>query len=195
MQFFNDNYIQKWRRSQYGSSVGMLKESYVEDSMESLYENFSAHPEAAKKYDIFLSHRYEDKKYVRDLLEILYKKYKLSVYVDWIVHPDLDRTNVTKATASVIREDMKRCKSLWFLTSKTSETSKWMPWEAGFMDGYNGNVLICPYINEGYFQGAEYLSLYPYVRPSQTKESKRDCIAVHDNHDCVTFESWLNRSK
>ena len=46
-------------------------------------------------FDIFLSHSFLDKSEVQGLYQEL-TDFGFTVYVDWIVDPHLDRTNVTK---------------------------------------------------------------------------------------------------
>jgi hypothetical protein len=54
-------------------------------------------------FDIFLSHSFLDREEVLGLYYELTSK-GFSVYVDWIVDPQLDRSNVTKESASLIRK-------------------------------------------------------------------------------------------
>ena len=62
-------------------------------------------------FDIFLSHSFLDKDIVEGLyIELTNQGY--SVYVDWIIDPYLDRTNVTKASAKLIRNRLKISKLL-----------------------------------------------------------------------------------
>ena len=87
----------------------------------------------------------------------------LSVYVDWIEDPQLDRTKVNATTAAHLRERMKRCLSLVYATSQNASSSRWMPWELGFFDGAHGpdQVAICPIATgTGSCAGEEYLGLY-----------------------------------
>lgn len=119
----------------------------------------------SQKYDIFLSHSFSDAELVLGVAKVL-ERAGLSVYVDWIEDPHLDRSNVTQKVAEYIRERMKSCGSLVYATSKNSTTSKWMPWELGFFDGYKpGKIHIFPLLEKSSdsFKGQEYLSLYPVL--------------------------------
>lgn len=116
-------------------------------------------------FDIFLSHSYDDKKYIYNLFKIL-TNHNLSVYVDWIIDSELDRSHVTKDTAELIRKRMQQSKCLLYATSLNASDSKWMPWELGYFDGYSkGKVAIIPIVDNenSSFYGQEYLSLYPYI--------------------------------
>lgn len=141
------------------------------------------------KFDIFLSHSYLD----RDEVLGLYRELTdmgFSVYVDWIVDADLDRTNVTKATAELIRDRMKNSKSLLLAISTNASMSKWMPWELGFIDGKTDRCAIVPIskdnANLSAFNRVEYLKLYPYIDISSN--------ILWVNEDATTyisFRDWL----
>lgn len=91
---------------------------------------------------------------------------RLTVYVDWIDDPQLDRSRVTRATAALLRNRMRQSKSFIFATSKSSPDSKWMPWELGYFDGFRpGHIAVLPLVQtQGEsFIGQEYLGLYPSV--------------------------------
>lgn len=87
-----------------------------------------------KEYDIFLSHSFQDAETVY-LLYAYLKSLGWSVYVDWIEDSQLDRQNVTRATAELLRIQMKRSRILVYASSNVSKDSKWMPWELGFLMG------------------------------------------------------------
>lgn len=74
-------------------------------------------------FDIFLSHSYDDKKYIYNLYKIL-KSYNLSVYVDWIIDSELNRSRVTKDTAELIQKRMRQSKCLLYATSQNASDSK-----------------------------------------------------------------------
>ena len=123
-------------------------------------------------FDIFLSHSFLDKDEVQGLYQEL-ADFGFKVYVDWIVDPQLDRTNVTKATAELVRQRMKSSKTLLLAISTNAAMSKWMPWELGYVDGHTNKCAIIPVSKERTppksFEGTEYLSLYPFIKklPSQ----------------------------
>jgi hypothetical protein len=93
---------------------------------------------SAARYDIFLSHSFSDAALVLGVKRILEEDGELRVFVDWVEHPELDRSRVTAKTAAIIRAAMKNSNSMIFATSETSPSSKWMPWELGFFDGKRG---------------------------------------------------------
>lgn len=125
----------------------------------------SAATAATTEFDIFLSHSRLDAEIIAGVKSLLEAR-RLTVYVDWIEDPQLDRTHVTPKTAELLRIRMRHCKSLVFATSESSPDSKWMPWELGFFDGFKpGHVAILPLVKTtgARFAGQEYLGLYPYV--------------------------------
>lgn len=90
----------------------------------------------------------------------------LSVYVDWIDDPGLDRGEVTRKTAAILRTRMRASRSLVYAHSPSSGESKWMPWELGYFDGFKpGCLWILPLVAnyDSEFSGQEYLGLYPTV--------------------------------
>jgi len=133
-------------------------------------------------FDIFLSHSTSDAEIILGVKGVL-EDYGKTVYVDWLEDPQLDRSNVTPATAEVIRLRMRQCKSLIYVHTANSRSSKWMPWELGYFDGFNGAVAILPITQnqQSNYEGQEYLGIYPYLdeAPAQGK---------------TTNEIWINKS-
>jgi hypothetical protein len=122
------------------------------------------------------------------------------IYVDWIEDSHLDRENVNKQTADLLRTRMQRCQCLFFATSENSFSSKWMPWEAGYFDGVNGKVAIVPIpdtvVTGDAYEGQEYLSLYPYVTLNYPSETERPNLYINDDEDTyVLFSRWLRGEK
>lgn len=118
-----------------------------------------------ERFDVFVSHSIKDAEIVLGAKSIL-ERSGLSVYVDWIVDPHLDRTRVSGTTAKRLRERMRQCCSLMYLHSRYSTVSRWMPWELGFFDGVNGNVAVLPVVPDAgslSFAEQEYLEIYPKV--------------------------------
>lgn len=125
---------------------------------------------AIANFDIFLSHCLRDAILIIGLKRMLESE-GLRVYVDWIDDVELDRTDVTPATAAQLRQRMESCRSLVYATSQNASSSRWMPWELGFFDGTHGaeSVAICPIsTGTGRYVGEEYLGLY------KTLEKVRD---------------------
>jgi hypothetical protein len=145
-------------------------------------------------FDIFLSHSYVDK----DDVEGLY--YELtgmgfSVYVDWIVDPHLDRSNVTKATATLVRRRLHSSKSLLLAISVDAALSKWIPWELGYVDGHTTNCALIPVskstVPTNSYRGVEYLSLYPFITKVQDVNNIQRLWVVEEARRYTTLQSWL----
>jgi hypothetical protein len=116
-------------------------------------------------FEVFLSHSRLDADVIAGVKSLLEAR-GLSVYVDWIEDPQLDRARVTEGTAEVLRMRMQHSKSLIFATSESSPSSKWMPWELGYFDGSKpGHIAILPLVKSAgsSFVGQEYLGLYPPI--------------------------------
>lgn len=148
-------------------------------------------------FDIFLSHRYEDREAVKGLADELVNDFKYSVYIDWIVDSTLDRSKVSKSTAEILRNRLSRSRCLWYVTSVDSAASKWMPWETGFADGKTGKVAICPLVSgeKTSFSGLEYLSIYPYVDRCMAKDSSKTSLWINESVGVYcSFDSWLNEN-
>jgi hypothetical protein len=158
-----------------------------------LKESFSAY-KSNEFYDIFLSHSYRDKNVILGLKDFI-EKLGYSVYIDWLVDTQLDRTDVRKDTAKILKDRMKNCKCLFFAFSMNSPNSVWMPWELGIFDGINGKAAILP-INdtnlEKYnFEGQEYLALYPYIGKDNDTEGKMRLWVIESADKYITFDGWL----
>lgn len=148
------------------------------------------------QYDLFLSHSYLDKDLVYSLVN-LFNKAGYSVYVDWMVDTQLDRSKVDANTADQLRTRMKMCKGLAYVSTTNITQSKWCPWELGYVDGNkNGRCAIMPVLetNAGSFTGQEYLGLYPYIDYEKCQESGEYEFWVNDPSDKKTYvklSDWL----
>jgi hypothetical protein len=115
-------------------------------------------------FDVFLSHSVKDADVILGIVAAL-RQQSLKVYVDWIVDPQMDRSRVTPETAERLRQRMRQSASLVYAHSNQSGSSKWMPWELGYFDGFRSAVAVLPIAQttEESFAGQEYLGLYPYI--------------------------------
>jgi hypothetical protein len=116
-------------------------------------------------FDVFLSHSYEDAALIVGIKALLERE-RITVYVDWLEDPQLDRSQVTLDTADLLRERMRHCGFLLYVSSQASVDSKWMPWELGYFDGFRPDrVGILPVVSTpgAGFIGQEYLGLYPLI--------------------------------
>jgi len=179
------------RKSELISKYNLKQSNLVSELGEKYYSSIKLHESSEQfsvlsRYDIFLSHSYNDARIIKLIKEMLEEK-GYSVYVDWIVDNNLNRRNVTSTSASLIRNRMNCCASLLYITSESAEKSVWMPWELGYMDAKTGRVAVAPILDEEVdFDGREYLGLYPYL--DLTNES----FYIHKNiSEWVNFSGWM----
>lgn len=117
-------------------------------------------------FDIFLSHAAADHQQADEVGDAL-RAAGYTVYCDRGDDPELDRTCVTKETASVLKGRMRQCNVLVYVITESAHESKWMPWELGFFDGVRGKIVVYP-TNEQALANAsrqEYISLFPIIQP------------------------------
>ncbi|MDF2940232.1 MAG: toll-Interleukin receptor [Gammaproteobacteria bacterium] len=151
--------------------------------------------DSTKKYDVFLSHSFQDKSDVL-LVKMMLEEFGLSVYIDWEQDKQLDRKAVTKHTASILKNRMKDSQVLIYLITPNSKNSKWMPWELGYFDGLNQNIRIAvmPLIlDDTDYKGAEYLSLYPYIDKAKSTIGDQEYLWVNsiDTKGSYKLQNWI----
>lgn len=144
------------------------------------------------RFDVFLSHSSQDAEIILGVKAIL-ESVGLQVYVDWIDDAQLDRSNVNRETADLLRRRMRQANSLVWAATDAASRSKWMPWELGYFDGFRPNhVAILPLLDspgEG-FQGQEYLALYPVAQPDRVGTYLRSLFIVDRGREVKTFEAF-----
>ena len=150
----------------------------------------------SETFDVFLCHAVRDAEIVQGA-KVLLERRNLKVYVDWIVDPEMDRSAVTAGTADILRQRMKNSRSLLYLFSANSKRSRWMPWELGFFDGFNGTVGILPIrptTGALDFSQEEYLGLYPKVELQDTgiwvNRTKDTPVPGTDSKNFTSFRTW-----
>ncbi len=148
------------------------------------------------KFDIFLSHSFLDREEVKGLYQEL-TDFGYSVYVDWIVDPQLDRANVTKDSATLVRNRMKNSKTLLLAISTNATLSKWIPWELGYVDGNTNKCAIIPVSKDvtppKSFKGTEYLVLYPFIKKLPLQDTNENKLWVIESEFSYSqFDSWLS---
>jgi hypothetical protein len=147
-----------------------------------------------REFDIFLSHSYSDANVILGL-KIEVERMGYSVYVDWVEDEQLERSDVNKHTADLLRKRMRQCRCLFFVTSTGSGFSKWMPWECGYFDGIKGRVAMCPISEQpgvDEFKGQEYLDLYPYVTKDRPRNREHYTLWINESPNTyVVFDRWL----
>jgi len=146
-------------------AVGLAAIPYISKSASQILTEDSRRFLSTDRYDIFLSHSYQDAEVIYGIKRII-ESIGLKVYVDWINDSGLDRGKVTAQTAQTLRERMQTCSCLVYVHSANATHSVWMPWELGYFDGFKpAHVWILPLVAEydSEFKGQEYLGLYPPI--------------------------------
>ena len=196
MPYFSEDYLTRTAsyRDYRSLNEEIIKVASTSPRGREIMKALSFEEPETKRFDIFLSHSFLDKALIWSLKKE-FERIGYSTYVDWVEDYGLDRNNVNKDTAEHIRNRMKNCELLFFATSSNSSSSKWMPWECGFFDGFKGKVAICPItkVQGGSFQGTEYLSLYNTVEYAKIKSNQKDELWIHENNaKYVTAREWIN---
>lgn len=150
-------------------------------------------------FDIFLSYRSLDADVVLELANSLRTEFGYKVYLDRWIDPYLKPSSINKETAECIRDRLRHSRCLIYASTMNAGSSRWMPWEAGFMDGQNRPVAILPVEETEYDaeteanKGLEFLSLYPYVSKDPIKGSGKMFLWINEKADTYcTFADWLN---
>lgn len=167
------------------------------DSGAALREAVETAPVSAT-FDVFLCHSIRDAELVQGAKTILEGE-GLSVYVDWIVDPQMDRSAVTSDTAARLRTRLKHSRSLLYLFSQNSKRSRWMPWELGFFDGRDGAVGVLPVVPDAGgldFGQEEYLGLYPKVELQDTglwvNRTDAHPVGKSDTANYKSYRGWIS---
>lgn len=147
---------------------------------------------AVAQHHIFLSHAYDDREMVLGVA-LMIEDLGYSVYVDWRDDPSLDRKNVTKQTAEILRARMKSSRCLFYSTTENASASKWMPWELGYKDAHNSRAAILPVLRHSTqsYDGQEYLGIYPYVTQNRDTAQKERLWIHRTPTRYVVFDKWL----
>ncbi len=117
-------------------------------------------------YDIFLCHSTDDHEEIR-ALKAFYENQGKRAYVAEIDDPGISSNGINKHTARTLQNRMMHSEELYYILSKNSQDSTWMPWEVGFFDGKKSGIKIkvVPIVDEHDYEildfpGHEYLELY-----------------------------------
>lgn len=180
-------------------------DSILASAAESVLESEAARVGSSyfTKFDAFLSHAYSDKIVVLGLYSLL-TGMGYSIYVDWIHDRHrLNRAAVSASNAAILRDRMHQCKSLLFATTQNYTSSKWMPWECGYFDGFDskavgssirgGHVAVLPVVQStgSSFTGQEYLGLYPVA---QKRAALNRGLEIHNQTNTLksmSFDAWI----
>lgn len=161
-------------------------------------ESLRAASKQSGSFDVFLSHSVRDARLVLGVRRLL-EAQGLSVYVDWIDDPQLDRGSVSPSTAARLRVRMGSSRTMVYATSRAAQSSRWMPWELGYFDGFHGpqRVSILPIEGPttGSFAGQEYLGLYSVVDRVVGPYGAEPSVVLHESSNRQSFRSFAGRTR
>jgi hypothetical protein len=82
---------------------------------------------------------------------------------------------------------------MFVATSANTSKSKWVPWELGLTDGWNGKAAILPILEESTlaFHGQKYFELYPEVQQGASFAS----IAIVDSQRSKPWHQWVREPR
>lgn len=189
----NKNYLLQQAEMRNISEYGMSKQRIVNENVELSMHYDSTQRRNVREYDIFLSHSSLDQRLVLTLVR-LFNEAGYSVYVDWIEDTQLDRSNVNKNTAQILRNRMKCSKGLSYVATSNATNSKWCPWELGYFDGWkDSRCCILPIMETTVFKGQEYLGLYPYIEYEKINGKDKYDFWIYNQgtDDYIILRSWL----
>jgi hypothetical protein len=114
---------------------------------------------------VFLSHSSVDDAIVPAVISF-FASFEASVYAD-----DFDKRlpNPPSAiTASILKSEIRKCPRFVVLTTPSSRTSRWIPWELGLADGYKGippnaTLMFTPEGIVETWTKEQYFNLYPKI--------------------------------
>jgi hypothetical protein len=180
--------------------MALYTKRYLQEIADSVTLNeskhFSQRDMHPSTFDIFLCHSYLDKAVIKGLYVELIRQ-GLTVYVDWIVDPHLNRDNVTKDTAETVRKRLRSSHSLLLAFSTNSGLSKWVPWELGYVDGHRNNCAIVPVsdTDQQSYKRSEYLLLYPQLlKPGDHVQRNASAYVAESGNTYVGLAGWSKGS-
>ena len=139
--------------------------------------------EHRKTFDIFLSHSSND---VNILLKIktMLNATGINVYIDWVNDRlELRRELTCQDTAKVIIERIKASNAMIYVSTDSSATSQWTPWELGYAHALGKKISVLTLENNG--NRPAYLDIYPKA------ELQEDKVMVFQNENAITISEWL----
>lgn len=148
----------------------------------------------AKKHQIFLSYRHQDRSYVPGVAKFL-KSLQTGLYVDFLDEELASAPN--DKTAPILRSRINQSTKLIQLITPNSSSSKWMPWELGLGDGLLGypNAVTLPVIND-YNRSIdqEYLDMYGHIETTQNRgKTFENWAIIYPDGSALWFKEWLDK--
>lgn len=143
---------------------------------------------------VFISYRRKDKKYVVPIVKFL-KRIGANVYIDYL--DDSLPNPPDNSTASILRRRIKASDKFILMATPNSKESKWMPWELGLGDGFDGyeNTIILPLLeSRNYWEEREYYRVYGHVNKTENRfpAQMNTWQITYPNGNNVELVRWIN---
>lgn len=143
-------------------------QSYAQIRLDEARSSINEYSQYTRKTTVFVSHKHDELQELKGVLGFLQTQYGVKTYID---SQDPTMSKLTSATtATNLKERIKRCDKFILLATNTAIESKWCNWELGYGDAqkYKEHIALFPLKPRGSldssYRGAEYLSIYPYIR-------------------------------
>lgn len=166
---------------------------YLSASRIPIYE-FSQY--TPRRTTVFISHKHDDLDDLKGVLGFLEKSYGVKVYID-SRDPAMPPTT-SSATATKLKDRIKKCDKFLLLATNSAIESKWCNWELGFGDAnkYQEHIALFPLKPQGTtddaYKGSEYLQIYPYIRYFDGTERYKGIQQIRRGYYVVFPESDTN---
>jgi hypothetical protein len=149
--------------------------------------------------NLFLSHSLSDVAPARHAVAVL-QEHGASVYID-IEDGGMKAASSSSDIATRLRGAIETCKRLVVIVTENTHTSRWIPWEVGLSDAFNGTgrVALLPLKQSAsareLWVNQEYFDLYARIERSVSSDYKPYWSIRMPNGQYWTLRAWLDHTK
>lgn len=165
-------------------------QSYAQIHLDEARSSINEYSQYTRKTTVFVSHKHDELQELKGVLGFLQTQYGVKTYID---SQDPTMPKLTSATtATNLKERIKRCDKFILLATNAAIESKWCNWELGYGDAqkYKEHIALFPLKPRGSldssYRGAEYLSIYPYIRYEDGTNKYSDGKNIEKGYYVVT---------
>ena len=165
-------------------------QSYAQIRLDEARSSINEYSQYTRKTTVFVSHKHDELQELKGVLGFLQTQYGVKTYID---SQDPTMPKLTSATtATNLKERIKRCDKFILLATNAAIESKWCNWELGYGDAqkYKEHIALFPLKPRGSldssYRGAEYLSIYPYIRYEDGTNKYSDGKNIEKGYYVVT---------
>lgn len=139
---------------------------------------------------IFLSYKHEDKDKVVPVVKWLQSK-GVNVYIDYLDNELIGKSDVD--AAKILRTRIQQSDKFILLSTHNVRESKWVPWELGLGDGFDGykNVIRLPLTTTGTWTSKDFYDIYGYIYKSDLAYEQWYVEYPDSNYSLIKLEDWL----